>query len=217
MFDNASRPLKDRILRPVVQTVPAGVSPMAITVAALVCGLGAALAAATGNWTGGLALFAVNRVLDGLDGLVARYRGAASDLGGYLDILFDFVVYAAIPVGVWLGGGSAASLPLVVLLAVFYINAASWMYLSAVVEKRGAGPRPLTSVVMPAGVVEGTETLVFFALFLTFPGYAGVLFYVMAGATAVGIFQRVVWAVRNLRGRPDGPGQPGANGSEAET
>ncbi|MDA3948357.1 MAG: CDP-alcohol phosphatidyltransferase family protein [Spirochaeta sp.] len=203
MFDNASRPLKDRVLLPAVRAVPAAIGPMAITAAALVCGVGAAIAAGAGQWTVALVLFAINRILDGLDGLVARYRGAASDLGGYLDVLFDFVVYAAVPIGVWLGTGGTATLPLVVLLAVFYVNAASWMYLSAVVEKRGAGPRPLTSVVMPVGVVEGTETLVFFTLFLAVPAYAGMLFYAMAAATAVGILQRVVWAARNLPDRPE--------------
>jgi hypothetical protein len=141
MFDNASRPLKDRVLLPAVRAVPAAIGPMAITAAALVCGVGAAIAAGAGQWTVALVLFAINRILDGLDGLVARYRGA--------------------------------------------------------------GPRPLTSVVMPVGVVEGTETLVFFTLFLAVPAYAGMLFYAMAAATAVGILQRVVWAARNLPDRPE--------------
>ena len=208
MFDNASRPLKDRLLLPMVRAVPAAIGPMHITGAALVSGLGAAAAATRGAWAAALILFAINRILDGLDGLVARHRGVATDLGGYLDVLFDFMVYAAIPVSVWLGtgGDGATTISLVVLLAVFYVNAASWMYLSAVVEKRAAKPRPLTSVAMPTGVVEGTETLVFFTFFLALPAYAAALFYAMAAATSLGILQRVVWAIRTLPERGDEPG-----------
>lgn len=38
------------------------------------------------------------RVLDGLDGVVARQRNKQTDFGGYLDIVLDFTVYSIIPV-----------------------------------------------------------------------------------------------------------------------
>ena len=74
-------------------------SPNLISLVALVFGLGAAIAAARAEWGLGLALWLANRVTDGLDGTVARVAERQSDFGGYLDILLDFVVYAAIPVG----------------------------------------------------------------------------------------------------------------------
>lgn len=40
----------------------------------------------------------------GIDGLVARVSGQQTDFGGYLDILCDFVVYAAIPIGLGTNG-----------------------------------------------------------------------------------------------------------------
>jgi phosphatidylglycerophosphate synthase len=220
MLDEFGRPWKDRLLTPIVDAMPAAIGPTTITTVAMLVGVFAAILAAYRMWWGAFGLFWVNRLLDGLDGLVARRRNETSDLGGYLDILFDFVVYAAIPIGVWFGVGGATragqtvretvagtataeTIALVALLAVFYVNGASWMYLSAIIEKRNAADRgdtpQLTSVAMPTGLVEGTETIVFFTLILLFPQRAAILFSVMAIATTIGIVQRVVWAFRHLR------------------
>lgn len=220
MVDRIGRRLKDAFLDPVLRLLPSWVTPNGITVVSLLPGLAAAVLAAFGILHWALLAFALNRVLDGLDGLLARGRGLQSDLGGYLDIVIDFLVYAAIPIGVWIGieaplsfsnGGVLTdptgsdilrSLPLVVLLAVFYVNAASWMYLSSVLEKRRKArleSENITTVVMPAGLVEGTETVLFYFLFLLFPGQYPILFYLMAAATSVGVVQRIGWAKKHLR------------------
>lgn len=82
----------------------------------------------------------LNRLFDGLDGSLAREQDAASDFGGYLDIVLDFAVYAAIPLGLALGQPAAANfVALALLLASFYVNAASWIYLAALLEKRQQG------------------------------------------------------------------------------
>lgn len=249
MLDRMGRSIKDSILNPLERAIPPGLSPNTITWISFLPGMLAAVCAAAGLWGWALAAFAVNRLLDGLDGVVARRRGRQTDYGGYLDIMVDFTVYAAIPIGVWLGSSAAAAgegtaatgppevLPLITLLAVFYINAASWMYLSAVIEKRrvlggdqrrgsadagsdeagsddtgrddtgrddtgsahAAGGAHLTSVTMPTGVVEGTETILFFALFLLLPDHYALLFWIMSVATAAGVLQRLLWARRALR------------------
>lgn len=214
MLDRIGRSLKDSILNPLERAIPRKLSPDMITWTSLIPGLATAVCAAFGLWGWAFAAFVTNRILDGLDGIVARTRRSQSDYGGYLDIMIDFVVYAAIPIGVWMGAGQnptpAAILPLVALLAVFYVNAASWMYLSALIEKRratgadhdganaGATAEP-TSVTMPTGVVEGTETVIFFALFLLLPDYYATLFWIMAVGTATGVVQRLVWARRTLK------------------
>jgi phosphatidylglycerophosphate synthase len=226
MVDDFGRRVKDALLDPVLQIIPAGVHPNSVSLVSLLPGVATAVLAAFGLWPWAICAFALNRVLDGLDGLLARGRGLQSDFGGYLDIMIDFVVYAAIPIGVWVGveapigrfaldagmEATAETLPrtmaLVVLLAVFYVNGASWMYLSAVMEKRSRNgdshikteaASPPTSVTMPSGLVEGTETVLFYFLFLLFPNHYPVLFYLMAAATAVGIVQRIGWAIKHLR------------------
>ncbi len=119
-----------------------------------------------------------------------------------LDILLDFVVYAALPIALyWSNQSSANALALALLLASFYVNAASWMYLSAVLEKRAVGAAArgeLTTVTMPDGLIGGTETILFFCLFLLFPTQLFWLFLIMAAAVMAGVLIRLRWAHRTL-------------------
>jgi hypothetical protein len=52
---------------------------------------------------------------------------------------------------------------------------------------------------MPAGLVGGTETILFYAAFLIWPGALPWLFLTMAGLVLVGVIQRLGWARRHLR------------------
>jgi phosphatidylglycerophosphate synthase len=195
MFDSSLRVAKDRWLRPSAQALR-GIPPLAITFAGFVAGMAAAWSAARGHYWGALALFWLGRIFDGLDGAVARATDSQSALGGYLDLMADFVVYAAIPIGLWWGLRNVnGPLPLIVMLATFYVNAASWMLLSALVEKGDA----LTSLAMPKGIIEGFETIVFYSLFLLFPAWSNELYYLFAFLVAVSCLQRIVWVARNLK------------------
>ena len=201
MFDHLLRGLKDRLLMPLAMLLR-GVSPNLLSVVALAFGLGAAAAAARGAWGVGLALWIVNRVTDGLDGTVARAANRQTDFGGYLDILLDFVVYAAIPLGFAIHSADRlVLLGAVALEGSFFVNACSWMYLSAVLEKRASGARvtgELTTVTMPPALVAGFETVVFFALFYLFPTRLPTLFALMTALVGVNVVQRLLWARRVL-------------------
>ncbi|RMF46775.1 MAG: CDP-alcohol phosphatidyltransferase family protein [Anaerolineae bacterium] len=195
MFDNSLRMWKDRLGTPLAERME-HVPPNGITWAALFLGLAAAGMAATGWYWGALVFWLLNRALDGLDGLLARLHEQQSDFGGYLDILLDFTVYALIPIGLaWSVGGKAVYLTLSLMLASFYVNSASWMYLAALLEKRAARtPETQTSVVMPAGLIGGFETVVAYCLFLCFPAQASVLFSGFAALVIFTAFQRLAWA-----------------------
>lgn len=203
MFDALLRALKDRLLAPLARRLGPGVAPNAVTALACLAGLACAAAAWRRAYGPALALWAANRVLDGLDGTLARVHGRQTDIGGYLDLLLDFVVYAAVPAGLALGRPTPAALTAcVALLGAFYVNAASWMYLAAVLEARAAGAAARgerTTVTMPPGLVAGAETVVFYALFLAFPGHAPGLFALMAALVGLTVGQRVWWARRHLR------------------
>jgi phosphatidylglycerophosphate synthase len=202
MIDKVLREPKETLLRPLVRGPLRRLHPTAVTVAAAIVGLAAAIAAWQGASLLALSLWAANRLLDGLDGTLARLTDRQSDLGGYLDIVLDHVVYAALPFGLALAAGTnAALLALAALLASFYINGASWMYLAALLEKRNAGAAAggeLTTVTMPSGLIEGAETVVFFTLFLFFPTALAPLFLLMAGLVLLTAAQRVFWAVQRL-------------------
>jgi phosphatidylglycerophosphate synthase len=202
VIDRALRRRTEVVLAPLVRAVPRRVHPTAVTVLAVVPGAGAAVAAGAGLPALAVALWLANRVLDGLDGAVARRSGRQTDLGGYADILLDVVVYAAVPLGIAAGLDSRAGwVAAAVLLATFYVNAISWSYLSALLERRGAGASAradTTSVTMPPGLVEGAETVVLFTVALAVPSWSVAVMWVMAGAVLVGVGQRVVAARRAL-------------------
>jgi phosphatidylglycerophosphate synthase len=203
VFDELLRGVKDRLLAPLARRLGPGVPPNAVTAAALAAGLAAAGLAWRRAYGAALACWALNRLLDGLDGAVARTHGRQTDLGGYLDLLLDFVVYAAVPLGLAYGSADPrAHAACAALLASFYVNAASWLVLAAVLERRGAGAAARgerTTVTMPAGLVGGAETVAFYALFLLAPRHLPALFALMAALVALTAGQRVVWAWRHLR------------------
>lgn len=199
MFDDRMRIVKDTVFNPmaeVVQMVP----PWLFSVLGLIAGVGAALAAWQQSYLLAVLLWWLNRILDGFDGAVARITESQSDFGGYLDIILDYVVYAAVPVGLALGRmDTAVTYALIFLLGTFYVNGASWMYLAAILEKRSHRPATrLTSIVMPAGLVGGTETIVFYSIFIIFPSVLVWSFCLMGFLVIVTIVQRLLWAIRHL-------------------
>lgn len=201
MLDRMLRPVKESVVSPIAAVLSRRVHPNTITIGAFAFGIVAFVCLLQHEmllcaifWLGG-------RLLDGLDGAVARRSGKQSDLGGYLDMLLDVIAYALIPLGMALAFPSpAVFIAVAVLLAVFYVNIASWLYLSALMEKRKRVNEYVTttSVFMPSGLIEGTETIVFYTLFIAFPGMFVALAYVMAAMTAITVAQRLVWAIRIL-------------------
>jgi phosphatidylglycerophosphate synthase len=198
MLDRRARPWKDRVLASVTARAAPHVPPVVLTVASVGVAAGAAAAAAAELWALAVGCWWVSRVLDGLDGPVARHRGEAGDLGGYLDMVGDTVGYALVPFGVAFGVDERATwIAVAALQGTLFVNAISWAYLAAVLEKRGVGARrtgETTSVTMPAALVEGTETVVLYTLFLALPGLAAWLFAAMAALVTVNVAQRLAWA-----------------------
>lgn len=204
MLDSITRPLKDRLLNPFVSLLAGFLSPNAISFISFLFALASAWFIIDGNLTLAFILWILNRIFDGLDGAVARYQNRQSDFGGYLDIMLDFVTYALLPLMFILayGNGESSWLALSIMLGLFYINGASWMYLSSLLEKRQAGALARgeqTSVSMPSGLVEGTETIIIYSLFYLMPDRLELLFYIMSGALIPGIIYRMAWAKKNLR------------------
>ena len=202
MFDHWLRMLKDRLFASIAPVIGRWLHPNLISLLALLAGLAAALLAARGRTGPAFAAWVINRTLDGLDGSVARAIGAQSDFGGYLDTMQDFVVYAAVPLGVLLGHPSEAAWRAgLFLFATLYVNAASWMYLAAILERRSLGVEATgeyTTVTMPPAIVAGTETVVFYSLFLLVPAWAPPLFWGLGFLLLCNVVLRLAWARRRL-------------------
>lgn len=199
MFDASLRKVKDRVGAPLARRL-SRVSPIAISLVALVVALLAAWSAYRQIYPAAFALWILNRAFDGLDGLIARMHNKQSDFGGYVDILTDFVAYAALPIGLVAGSPSSERyLALAFMLASFYINTASWMYLAAILEKRSQhGDDTPTTIVMPAGLIGGFETIIAFGAFTLFPAHLTMLYIIFAVLVFMTIAQRLIWAKRIL-------------------
>lgn len=202
MFDRTLRIPKEALLTPIALRYFQRVHPTTLTLVAFGAGLASGLAVWHQAYELGLGLWGTNRLLDGMDGTVARVYRKQSELGGYLDMLLDTVIYALIPITIVLSSPSHSGwLSLAFLLTSFYLNATSWMYLAALLEKRNVGSKvngELTSITMPIGLVEGAETVLFFTLFLLFPAAHVFLFVLMGTLVYLTVVQRFVWARRHL-------------------
>lgn len=178
-----------------------GVTADAVTLAGLALGLAAAAVIALGGpgWAALVPLLA-SRVADGLDGAVARVRGK-TDFGGYLDIVCDFVFYAAIPMAFVLRDPGANGVAGAFLLASFYVNGATFLGYAVLAEKRGMQTRARgeKSLYFTAGLLEGTETIGFFVLLCLLPGWFVPLAWAFGGLCFVTAAARVGLAIRSFR------------------
>ncbi|TKA45694.1 hypothetical protein B0A49_12984 [Cryomyces minteri] len=199
MYDNYLRRVKDHVTNPICTCVPSWTTPNHITLFAFLSGL---ISLATAIWlprtTFPLALWLLNRFLDGLDGALARQQKRTSDLGGFLDLLGDFIIYSLIPISLGLGQSLRALdwVAIAVLEATFHINNFVLFYVAAAVATKPG--QALTSVAQRPALIEGFESgLLFTAMFL-WPQWLTVLCWAMAAAVVVGIAQRATFVVSTL-------------------
>src|SRR5690606_4677499 len=108
MLDKRLRYVKETLLNPLANQLGEATSPTHITMMSGGIGIGAALLAWQGYYLAGLSLWLLNRFLDGLDGTVARKFDKQSDLGGYIDILVDYLIYAIVPIGLAISIGTVS-------------------------------------------------------------------------------------------------------------
>ena len=172
MFDAQLRPLIDRLLNPIGrELVTLGVTANQVTMIGAAFGLIAVGCAAAGLFYLALWFVIANRVIDGLDGAVAR-ASRSSDFGGYLDIVGDFIFYSAIPLAF------AVARPETALAAAFLIfsfigTATSFLGFAILAEKHQVTTqiRGKKAFYYLGGLTEGTETILLFLAMLVWPDY----------------------------------------------
>ena len=193
MFDIPLRGWKDGIVDPISRGVPALVTPGLITFAAFVCGLFSCLWAMTSRHNGvALGFWMLNRLLDCLDGSLARARNQATQLGGFFDLLSDFIVYSLLPIAIARGQSDIVTVDwtaLALLEATFHVNNFVLFYVAAVAAEKKDGE--LTSVTMKPALIEGFESGVLFTMMLIWPTWINTWCWAMALGVVVGTAQRV--------------------------
>jgi phosphatidylglycerophosphate synthase len=192
--------LKPLLARAATGLARGGVGADALTFTGFGLGLAAATAIAFGHFLTGLALLLLSRLMDGLDGAVARAT-TPTDRGGFLDITLDFLFYAAIPLAFALADPAANALPAAVLLASFIGTGSSFLAFAIVAAQRG-----LTSTALPdksfyflGGLTEATETLVAFVAMCLWPSWFPQIAYGFAALCALTTALRIVWGYRRFR------------------
>lgn len=171
-----------------------GISANAITLAGAVVGVGAAASIAREQWIAGLALIVANRVLDGLDGAVARHNNPTL-WGGYLDSIADYVFYVAVPLGfAW--ANPANVWPALLLVSSFTLTAVSFLALAAILAGRDMG-HIQKSFTYTTGFMEGGETIAAFILMCLFPSHFPLLAIVFSVLCLVTVGQRL-WLAHRL-------------------
>ncbi len=213
MYDNHLRHLKDWVATPLCRILPSRITPNHVTLAAFVSGLLAVGTAAlstspTCRWP--LLFWLFNRLLDSADGTLARIRGTATALGGFLDLLSDFIIYSLVPAMLAYSqerrladaGDTFSSISVdwravAMLEATFHINNFVLFYISAVVAAKPDDE--LTSVSMQPALIEGLESGLIFTAMFVWPQYLTLLCWVMSIAVIIGIAQRVYIVIPLLR------------------
>ncbi|MDP3195722.1 CDP-alcohol phosphatidyltransferase family protein [Tabrizicola sp.] len=178
-----------------------GASADAVTVVGLALGLtGAALVALGFSGVIVALLVLASRLADGLDGAVARARGK-SDFGGYLDIVCDFTFYGAIPFAFVLCDPASNGAAGAFLLAAFYVNGATFLGYAILAAKRGMETvsRGEKSLYFTAGLLEGTETILFFLLIVLIPTVFVPAAWIFGALCLVTAAARVALAVQTFR------------------
>ena len=161
-----------------------------LTLTGFALGIGAALAIACGLPLWGLPLLLCSRLLDGLDGAVARL-GTATDRGAFLDITLDFLFYASIPLAFALADPAANALAAAVLLAAFMGTASSFLAFAVLAERRGLKSEayPNKGLYYLGGLTEASETLICFVLMCLWPAHFAAFalaFAALCGLTILG-------------------------------
>jgi len=180
--------------------VRAGLSANAVTLWGFAIGLGAAAAIALQHFLLGLVLLLLSRLMDGLDGAVARAT-QPTDRGGFLDITLDFLFYASIPLAFAIADPGANALPAAVLLASFMGTGSSFLAFAAVAQKRQlqSVAFPDKSIYFLGGLTEATETIAAFVAMCLWPQWFGPIAYGFAALCAITTGLRIAWGWQRFR------------------
>lgn len=199
MFDVALRRFVDpALIRAAGWIANTRISANMLTISGAGLALSAAFFVAQSNFTAALGFILLNRIVDGLDGAVARINGP-TELGGYLDTICDYIFYISIPVAFGFID-PVNHIPALLLVASFTLTAVSFLAFAAIAARRpcddGAhGPKAL---IYSTGLMEGAETISFFVLLCLFPSFFPTLAIIFAALCLLTVAQRFILAAKSF-------------------
>jgi len=191
------KPVLTRVARVLVRV---GVGADALSFIGFALGMAAALAIVFQHFMAGLVLLLFSRLMDGLDGAVARAT-TPTDRGGFLDITLDFLFYAAIPLAFAVADPAHNALPAAVLLASFIGTGSSFLAFATVAAKRELASTafPEKSFYFLGGLTEATETIAAFVAMCLWPHWFAPIAYGFAALCAITTVLRIGWGWQRFR------------------
>lgn len=179
MLDKWLAPLTQPPLKRLAsRLVRRGTTADQITITGFMLGMLAIPLLSQGYYFLALLTIVTNRILDGLDGALARITGP-SDAGGFLDITLDFIFYSGIVLGFALASPQNNAIAACTLIFSFMGTGASFLAYAVMAERYQLKPphHQNKSLYYLGGVAEGTETIALFVLFCLLPEYFAQLAY----------------------------------------
>lgn len=193
MFDQILRSRSERLLGRVAHAMARrGISAVFVTVVGFSLGVGACVAMSLELRAVALTLFVLNRLADGLDGMIARIEGS-TDQGGFVDIVADFAIYAGFIAAVAVAV-PPARLAAVAVLVAYYLSGTAFLAWSSLAERRSAARPDNRSLHFPNGLAEGAETVAAYVLLCVWPGATEAILWTFAAMVGITALQRVVFA-----------------------
>lgn len=171
-----------------------GVGADALSFTGFAVGVLAAVLVASGFFGWALGAIVLSRLIDGLDGAVARLT-MPTDRGGFLDITLDFLFYASIPLAFAVADPARNALAAAALLAAFMGTGSSFLAFASIAAKRGmtSTAYPDKSFYFLGGLTEAGETLAFFIAMCLWPHYFAWLAWSFCVLCVLTIATRIYW------------------------
>jgi len=202
MLDRFVTPVIKPLLMPTVKLLhKRNVTADQVTLYGFLVGMLAVPFLAFQLWYWALAAIIINRILDGLDGALARHADQSSSAGGFLDITLDFLFYAAIPLGFIIANPEQNAIAGSILLATFIGTGSSFLAFAIAAEKFNIEKPQFQykSFYYLNGLTEGTETIALFIAFCIWPQYFALLASLFAFACVITIFTRIHGGYHTLK------------------
>ena len=156
------------------------ISPNQITLFSFILGIFCFIFLSLGFIYIALLFFIFNRIFDGVDGALARLK-EPTDLGGFYDIISDFLIYALLPFGFILFDNNNF-LSMSLLLTSFIGTCSTFLTTAWIFEKKKIKIEQLSkkSFFYSEGLIEGTETIILFIFMFLFYEVANFIAWIFA-------------------------------------
>ncbi len=198
MIDNHFRKVMPKMVDPIIKILmKLRVKPNQVTVFAFLVSSSSVwfvlnnyfILAALIWWTG--------RILDGMDGILARASKTTSSFGAYLDIVLDMAAYSLFVVGLSIRFPEL-QFNWILILGLYVLCITSALSFGSLLgEKEIKDNRGLK---FGAGLAEAGETGIAYTLFMIFPKHIAILSLIWIGVLLITVLARTSLAYKTLKG-----------------